>query len=170
MAVTNGCDLNCGEVYKSLIAVAKGLIAEAAIDKAVTRLFTARFRLGMFDPPERVPCEHSHRGQRLGGAPCVGPPDGAGVDRVAQERRPSALAQDAQEDRRDRAQRRRSHCPVGQLQRFPIGLGDPARGDPAQGGRRRRGGLRQGSCGIRSKDTSGFAEAVAAGTPTWSLP
>lgn len=56
MAVTNGCDLNCGEVYKSLlIAVAKGLIAEATIDKAVTRLFTARFRLGMFDPPERVP-------------------------------------------------------------------------------------------------------------------
>jgi beta-glucosidase len=56
MAVKNGCELNCGEVYRYLVvAVEKGLIDEAAIDLAVTRLFTARFRLGMFDPPERVP-------------------------------------------------------------------------------------------------------------------
>ncbi|MBN1248682.1 MAG: glycoside hydrolase family 3 C-terminal domain-containing protein [Anaerolineae bacterium] len=56
MAVANGCELNCGEVYKSLmIALEKGLIDEATIDTAVKRLFTARFRLGMFDPPERVP-------------------------------------------------------------------------------------------------------------------
>ena len=33
---------------------APGLISEAEIDDAVTRLFTARMRLGMFDPPERV--------------------------------------------------------------------------------------------------------------------
>ena len=33
----------------------QGLIAEATIDRAVERLFAARFRLGMFDPPERVP-------------------------------------------------------------------------------------------------------------------
>jgi beta-glucosidase len=56
LAVRNGCELNCGEVYHSLlVAVEKGLIDEATIDVAVTRLFTARFRLGMFDPPERVP-------------------------------------------------------------------------------------------------------------------
>ncbi len=56
LAVGNGCDLNCGAVYKSLlIALEKGLIDDAAVDKAVKRLFTARFRLGMFDPPERVP-------------------------------------------------------------------------------------------------------------------
>ncbi len=56
LAVGSGCDLNCGEVYKALlIALEKGLIDEAAIDQAVTRLFTARFKLGMFDPPERVP-------------------------------------------------------------------------------------------------------------------
>ncbi len=56
MAVKNGCELNCGEVYRALlVAVEKGLVDEAAIDLAVSRLFTARFRLGMFDPPERVP-------------------------------------------------------------------------------------------------------------------
>ena len=31
------------------------LVSEALVDTAVTRLFTARFRLGMFDPPARVP-------------------------------------------------------------------------------------------------------------------
>ena len=60
LAVKNGCDLNCGEAYAALlIAVAQGLIDEAAIDKAVARLFTARFRLGMFDPPEQVPYAHT---------------------------------------------------------------------------------------------------------------
>ena len=56
MAVNAGCDLNCGEAYGALVsAVKKGLIAEQAIDQAVKRLFTQRFRLGMFDPPERIP-------------------------------------------------------------------------------------------------------------------
>lgn len=56
MAVRAGCDLNCGNTYAALPqAVAQGLIDEAAIDQAVKRLFTARFRLGMFDPPEQVP-------------------------------------------------------------------------------------------------------------------
>ena len=56
LAVKNGCELNCGETYPALVeAVHQGLIDEAAIDLAVTRLFTARFRLGMFDPPEMVP-------------------------------------------------------------------------------------------------------------------
>ncbi len=32
----------------------QGLITEAEIDTSVTRLFLARFRLGMFDPPDRV--------------------------------------------------------------------------------------------------------------------
>jgi beta-glucosidase len=38
-----------------LDAVKQGLISEKDIDVAVKRLFTARFRLGMFDPPEMVP-------------------------------------------------------------------------------------------------------------------
>jgi beta-glucosidase len=56
LAVKHGCDLNCGSVYPALLqAVEQGLISEEAIDRAVERLFTARFRLGMFDPPEQVP-------------------------------------------------------------------------------------------------------------------
>jgi beta-glucosidase len=56
LAVENGCELNCGRVYPALLkAVKQGLISEKTIDRAVERLFTARFRLGMFDPPVRVP-------------------------------------------------------------------------------------------------------------------
>ena len=55
LAVREGCDLNCGATYEHLLkAVEQGLIDEATIDVAVTRLFTARFKLGMFDPDERV--------------------------------------------------------------------------------------------------------------------
>lgn len=55
LAVKNGTELECGQEYATLpTAVRQGLISEAAIDDAVTRLFTARMRLGMFDPPERV--------------------------------------------------------------------------------------------------------------------
>ncbi len=56
MGVQAGTDLNCGRTYSSLVdAVQQGLVREAAIDTAVTRLFTARLRLGMFDDPSRVP-------------------------------------------------------------------------------------------------------------------
>ena len=56
LAVKNGTQLDCGDTYApSLpVAVRKGLIAEAEIDAALTQLFTARLRLGMFDPPEKV--------------------------------------------------------------------------------------------------------------------
>jgi beta-glucosidase len=55
LAVKAGTDLTCGKEYTSLIkAVKDGLITEAEIDIAVKRLMTARFRLGMFDPPEMV--------------------------------------------------------------------------------------------------------------------
>jgi beta-glucosidase len=56
LAVKAGTDLSCGSEYSSLIrAVKDGLITEAEIDKSLKRLLTARFRLGMFDPPEMVP-------------------------------------------------------------------------------------------------------------------
>jgi len=56
MAVINGCELNCGDMYHNLRqAVDEGFITEAEIDVAVKRLFTARFKLGMFDPDEAVP-------------------------------------------------------------------------------------------------------------------
>ena len=55
LAVKTGTDLDCGRVYPNLVAaVEKGLITEAQIDTSVTRLFLARFKLGMFDPPEMV--------------------------------------------------------------------------------------------------------------------
>ena len=56
LAVRAGTDLTCGSEYATLVdAVKHGLISEAEIDTAVKRLLTARFRLGMFDPPEMVP-------------------------------------------------------------------------------------------------------------------
>ena len=55
MALKAGTDLDCGRSYDSLAAaVRRGLVSEALVDSAVTRLMTARFRLGMFDPPARV--------------------------------------------------------------------------------------------------------------------
>jgi beta-glucosidase len=55
-AVKAGTDLTCGTEYRTLVdEVAAGRITEAEIDRAVERLFAARFRLGMFDPPEQVP-------------------------------------------------------------------------------------------------------------------
>ena len=56
VAVKAGTDLACGGEYASLVkAVKDGLISEAEIDVSLKRLLTARFRLGMFDPPEMVP-------------------------------------------------------------------------------------------------------------------
>ena len=56
LAVNNGCDLNCGQVFASLLAAVKqGLISEETVDRSVKRLMEARMRLGMFDSPERVP-------------------------------------------------------------------------------------------------------------------
>jgi beta-glucosidase len=55
-AVKAGTDLTCGNEYRALVdAVKAGQITEAEIDRSLARLFVARFKLGMFDPPERVP-------------------------------------------------------------------------------------------------------------------
>jgi beta-glucosidase len=55
LAVKAGTDLSCGREYASLVeAVKTGLITEAEVDTALRRLMTARFRLGMFDPPEKI--------------------------------------------------------------------------------------------------------------------
>jgi beta-glucosidase len=51
-----GTDTDCGTTYRALTdAVHHGLIAESQLDVSLERLFTARMRLGMFDPPSRVP-------------------------------------------------------------------------------------------------------------------
>jgi beta-glucosidase len=55
-AIKAGTDLECGVDYRNLIsALEKGLVSEKDLDKAVRRIFTARFKLGMFDPDEIVP-------------------------------------------------------------------------------------------------------------------
>lgn len=55
-AVINGTDLECGQAaYKALTdAVTSGLISEKQIDESVKKLFTTRFKLGLFDPANKV--------------------------------------------------------------------------------------------------------------------
>jgi beta-glucosidase len=54
-AVRAGTDLECGVDYYHLMeSVERGLITEAEIDRAVKRIMTARFKLGMFDPDSIV--------------------------------------------------------------------------------------------------------------------
>ncbi|MFZ0419509.1 MAG: glycoside hydrolase family 3 C-terminal domain-containing protein [Candidatus Sulfotelmatobacter sp.] len=65
VALKTGMDNECADFFthatdnsdyvKFLDAVKEGLLSEKDIDVTVKRLFTARFRLGMFDPPEMVP-------------------------------------------------------------------------------------------------------------------
>jgi beta-glucosidase len=51
-----GCDLGCwGDPAAIVEAKKRGLVSEEDITRAAERVLTARFRLGMFDPPERVP-------------------------------------------------------------------------------------------------------------------
>ena len=56
LALRAGTDTSCGPEFASLNQALKDkLVTEREIDTAVTRLFAARFRLGMFDPPQDVP-------------------------------------------------------------------------------------------------------------------
>ncbi|MBK0370199.1 glycoside hydrolase family 3 C-terminal domain-containing protein [Flavobacterium agrisoli] len=56
LALEEGCDLNCGSTYKELkAAISEGIITEDKIDLALTRLYLARFKLGMFDEDSIVP-------------------------------------------------------------------------------------------------------------------
>lgn len=56
LAVRMGCDLACDQAYAALPeALEKGLLTEAEIDRAVRRVLRTRFKLGQFDPPDRVP-------------------------------------------------------------------------------------------------------------------
>lgn len=56
-AVYNGTDVDCGnEAFFALKeAVKSGLLPESKVDESLTRLFTIRFRLGLFDPADRNP-------------------------------------------------------------------------------------------------------------------
>ena len=64
-AIKTGMDNECADFFTKATsdsdyvpyvnAVKQGLLSEKDIDVSLKRLFTARFRLGMFDPPEMVP-------------------------------------------------------------------------------------------------------------------
>ncbi|HWT73484.1 MAG TPA: glycoside hydrolase family 3 C-terminal domain-containing protein, partial [Mobilitalea sp.] len=56
LAVNMGCDLNCGDMFLYLAeAVRRGRLSEEKITAAVTRLFTTRMKLGLFDEADKVP-------------------------------------------------------------------------------------------------------------------
>ena len=61
ISVIRGMDNECytqdpKPIYKSYVdAVQQGYLPETTLDTALVRLFTARMKLGMFDPPETVP-------------------------------------------------------------------------------------------------------------------
>jgi beta-glucosidase len=65
VAIKTGMDNECADFftitkddhdYKPFVdAVKQGLLTEADLDVSLRRLFTARMRLGFFDPPEKVP-------------------------------------------------------------------------------------------------------------------
>ena len=56
LALKMGCDLACGCTFDHLgEALEQGLISPTDLDLALSRTFATRFKLGMFDPQERVP-------------------------------------------------------------------------------------------------------------------
>ena len=56
LALQHGCDLGCDHVFDEIPeAIARGLIAEGDVDRALERTLGTRFKLGMFDPAEDVP-------------------------------------------------------------------------------------------------------------------
>lgn len=53
LAVSKGCDLNCGNLYGyCLAAVREGLLSEEDVTNSVIRLITTRMRLGLLGAPE----------------------------------------------------------------------------------------------------------------------
>lgn len=56
LAVRNGCDLNCGNLFVYVKdAVEKGMIPEERVDEALVHLFTTRMKLGLFDEKAKTP-------------------------------------------------------------------------------------------------------------------
>jgi beta-glucosidase len=56
IAIKRGCDIECGCLYdKAKDAIERDLLTEADIDRSLARTLTTRFKLGMFDPPAKVP-------------------------------------------------------------------------------------------------------------------
>ena len=81
LAMERGCDLNCGNTYVHLMsAYRQGLVSDAQITEAATRLFTTRYLLGImgegseFDsiPFEKLCCkEHQQLADEVSRRACV---------------------------------------------------------------------------------------------------
>lgn len=55
LAMNNGCDLNCGNLFTSLVdAVEQGLVDESRIDEAVVNLYVSRMKLGVLGTPKHT--------------------------------------------------------------------------------------------------------------------
>ncbi len=163
LAVKNGCELNCGEVYRALLVAAeKGLIDEATIDLAVTRLFTARFRLGMFDPPDRVPysripievndsADHRALALKMAQESVVLLKNADGFLPLTRDLKKIAVVGPNADD---------SIVLLGNYNGFPSASVTPLEGIKRKVGDAVEVVYARG-CAIRSSDTSGFDEAVA---------
>lgn len=56
LAMNNGCDLNCGNLFAYLKqAVEEGLVDESRLNEALVNLFTTRMKLGVFDEKGKNP-------------------------------------------------------------------------------------------------------------------
>lgn len=57
LALKSGVNLNCGDTYAQGLedAIERGLVTEEDLDSRLKRLFRTRFKLGMFDEPEKNP-------------------------------------------------------------------------------------------------------------------
>ena len=118
-----GTDTDCGTEYLKLTdAVKKGLLTKAQLDVSARRLFTARMKLGMFDPPQQVPFssipfsvvnspEHAELALRAARESMV-------LLKNDSHFLPSR-SREAPDHRRDRSARRLSHRSRRQLQRHP---------------------------------------------------
>jgi len=134
MSLRAGTDLSCGPEYSSLVAaVRRGLVTEAEVDTALTRLFRARFRLGMFDPPDHVPYaatplsaneapEHAALALESARRSIVLLKNDGALLPLRADAGPSPSSARTPKIRRA----------LRQLQRHPVGGGDPARRDPAR--------------------------------------
>jgi beta-glucosidase len=56
IAIKRGCDIECGCLYdRAKEAIERGLLSEDDVNRSLARTLSTRFKLGMFDPPAKVP-------------------------------------------------------------------------------------------------------------------
>ena len=157
MALLAGTDLECGagswapgspDSFPALgDAVGLGLVKESDLDQALRRLFRAQMKLGVYDPPQRLPWAgytyetivNSPKHQQLALEAAR-----KSIVLLKNENGTLPLKKGLRLDRGDRAERRRGGGPVRELQRHAGRPGDRASRDPGGGGAGDEGDLRPG--------------------------